>query len=46
MVTAGIAERAGYPVTYMYFLRKGFPAMMVTVGLATIWLFLRFFVTP
>jgi Na+/H+ antiporter NhaD/arsenite permease-like protein len=42
MVTAGIAERAGYPITYMYFLKKGFPALMVTVGLATIWLLLRF----
>ncbi len=44
MVTAGIAERAGYPITYMYFLKKGFPALMLTVGLATIWLLLRFYV--
>ncbi|MCB9420595.1 MAG: anion permease [Ardenticatenaceae bacterium] len=42
MVTAGIAERAGSPMTYMYFLKKGFPALLVTVGLATIWLFIRF----
>lgn len=42
MVTAGIAERAGYPITYMYFLRKGFPAMLITVGLALIWLLIRF----
>lgn len=44
MVTAGIAERAGYPITYMYFLRKGFPALLITVGLATIWLIVRFVV--
>lgn len=44
MVTAGIAERAGYPITYMYFLKKGLPAMLITVGLATLWLLLRFLV--
>ncbi len=42
LVTAGIAERAGYPITYGYFLRKGMPAMLITVGLATIWLLIRF----
>jgi Na+/H+ antiporter NhaD/arsenite permease-like protein len=44
MVTAGIAERAGYPITYVYFLKKGFPALMLTVGLATIWMLFRFYV--
>jgi Na+/H+ antiporter NhaD/arsenite permease-like protein len=44
MVTAGIAERAGSPITYAYFFRKGFPAMLITVSLATIWLLLRFLV--
>lgn len=44
MVTAGIAERAGYPISYGYFLRKGFPALLVTVTLATGWLLLRFLV--
>jgi Na+/H+ antiporter NhaD/arsenite permease-like protein len=42
MVTAGIAERAGYPLTYMYFLRRGFPALLITVGIAFAWLILRF----
>jgi Na+/H+ antiporter NhaD/arsenite permease-like protein len=42
MVTAGIAERAGWPVTYGYFLRKGFPALLITVALAMVWLLLRF----
>jgi Na+/H+ antiporter NhaD/arsenite permease-like protein len=44
MVTAGISERAGHPLTYLYFLRKGFPALLLTVGLATVWLLLRFLV--
>jgi Na+/H+ antiporter NhaD/arsenite permease-like protein len=42
MVTAGIAGSAGYPITYAYFLRKGFPALLITVALAVIWLLLRF----
>lgn len=46
MVTAGIADRAGFPITYPYFFRKGFPALLITVGLATIWLIFRFLVLP
>jgi len=42
MVTVGIAERAGYPVTYMRFLKIGFPAMVLTVLMGTLWLFIRF----
>jgi Na+/H+ antiporter NhaD/arsenite permease-like protein len=44
MVTAGIAERAGYPISYLYFLKKGFPALLITVGLGMVWLLLRFLV--
>jgi Na+/H+ antiporter NhaD/arsenite permease-like protein len=44
LVTAGIAERAGYPITYMYFLKKGVPALIITVGLASLWLLLKFLV--
>jgi Na+/H+ antiporter NhaD/arsenite permease-like protein len=46
MVTAGIADRAGYPITYAYFFRKGFPALLITVGLATLWLLFRFLILP
>ncbi|MFL7840302.1 MAG: SLC13 family permease [Candidatus Promineifilaceae bacterium] len=46
MVTAGIADRAGFPITYAYFFRKGFPALLITVGLATIWLLIRFLLLP
>jgi Na+/H+ antiporter NhaD/arsenite permease-like protein len=44
MVTAGIAERAGYSITYTHFLKKGFPALLITVALASLWLILRFLV--
>jgi Na+/H+ antiporter NhaD/arsenite permease-like protein len=44
MVTAGIAERSGHPITYVYFFKKGFPALLITVALAKVWLLLRFLV--
>jgi Na+/H+ antiporter NhaD/arsenite permease-like protein len=44
MVTAGIADRAGYSITYVYFFKKGMPALLITIGLATLWLLLRFLV--
>ncbi len=44
MVTAGISERAGHSMSYLYFLKKGFPAMLITVSLAFLWLLLRFLV--
>ena len=42
MVTAGISEAAGYPITYSYFIKKGFPALVITVALAMVWLLIRF----
>ncbi len=46
LVTAGAAEKIGYPITYTYFLKKGIPALMITLGLATLWLFVRFVLLP
>lgn len=42
MVTAGIAERAGFPITYTHFMKKGLPALFITVALANLWLIVRF----
>jgi len=42
LVTAGIAERAGYRITYLDFVKVGLPATIVTVLIGTIWLFIRF----
>jgi len=42
MVTAGISERAGQPITYVYFFKKGFPALVLTVALASLWLLIHF----
>jgi Na+/H+ antiporter NhaD/arsenite permease-like protein len=42
MVAAGITERAGYPISYMAFLKVGLPATIITVAMGTIWLLIRF----
>jgi len=42
MVTAGISEAAGYPITYSYFIKKGFPVLLITTSLALVWLLIRF----
>lgn len=42
MITAGIAERAGYKISYQYFLKKGLPALIITVSISLIWLLIRF----
>jgi Na+/H+ antiporter NhaD/arsenite permease-like protein len=42
MVTAGISEAAGFKISYSYFFKKGFPAVLITVGLAFLWLVVKF----
>jgi Na+/H+ antiporter NhaD/arsenite permease-like protein len=42
LVTAGIAERAGYPITYKTFMKYGLPSMVLTVTVALVWLLIRF----
>jgi len=42
MVTAGIAERAGYPISYREFLKVGFPAAVLTLIVGTLWILIRF----
>ncbi len=42
LVTAGIADRAGYRMTYLGFLKVGLPATILTVIVGTLWLLIRF----
>ena len=44
MVACGIAEKVGYPISYGYFFKNGFPALLITTALATGWILLRFLV--
>ena len=42
MVTAGIAQRAGFPITFRTFIKVGFPAALVTLVFGTVWILIRF----
>jgi Na+/H+ antiporter NhaD/arsenite permease-like protein len=42
LVTAGIAERAGFRITYLEFLKIGLPATFITVAVGVLWIFIRF----
>jgi Na+/H+ antiporter NhaD/arsenite permease-like protein len=42
LVTAGITERAGYPISYRRFMKVGLPATVITVAVAMVWLLIRF----
>jgi Na+/H+ antiporter NhaD/arsenite permease-like protein len=42
MVTAGIAERTGYPISYREFLKVGLPAAVFILILGILWILIRF----
>lgn len=42
LMTAGIAERAGYPISFMEFVKVGAPATLLTLLTGVFWLLLRF----
>lgn len=43
MVVAGISEKTTTPLTFRNYLRTGFPVMIITVGISTAYLLLRYF---
>eukprot|EP01103_Thecamoeba_quadrilineata_P017300 TRINITY_DN6072_c0_g1_i1.p1 TRINITY_DN6072_c0_g1~~TRINITY_DN6072_c0_g1_i1.p1 ORF type:complete len:734 (+),score=183.30 TRINITY_DN6072_c0_g1_i1:56-2257(+) len=38
VVCCGLAESAGYPISFSYFFRRGFPVMILSVGVANVYL--------
>ncbi len=42
LMTAGIAERAGYPIKFMEFLKISVPVTLLTLATGAIWLYVRF----
>lgn len=43
LVVAGLAERAGSPIRFMKFLRVGFPLMLLSIALSSVYIQLRYF---
>ncbi|MDP6865081.1 MAG: ArsB/NhaD family transporter [Candidatus Poseidoniaceae archaeon] len=46
VVTAGMSEEAGYPISFNQFFRAGFPVMLITVTIITFYVVLVFGVDP
>ena len=42
LVTAGITQRAGYPIRFKDFIKVGFPAALLTLAVGTIYILIRF----
>lgn len=42
MVLAGVSAKNGYPITFMSYLKKGFPLMLLSVAICTVYLLIRF----
>jgi Na+/H+ antiporter NhaD/arsenite permease-like protein len=42
LVVAGIAERAGYKITFRRFLQIGIPATAITTAIGCLWLIIHF----
>ena len=42
MAAAGIAERAGRPISFVGFLLAGIPATLLSTGIATLYVMIRY----
>lgn len=42
VVLSGISKREGYPITFISYLKVGYPLMLVSVAISTIYLLIRF----
>lgn len=38
VVTVGMAERAGYHISFMHYMKIAFPPMLITIAISSIWL--------
>lgn len=42
VVLAGVSAKNGYPITFMSYLKKGFPLMLLSIVICTVYLLIRF----
>jgi len=43
VMVSGMGERAGYPISFLRFLKIGLPLMLMTIVIANAYIFLRYF---
>ncbi|WP_330410862.1 ArsB/NhaD family transporter [Lachnotalea glycerini] len=42
VVLSGISKKNGYPITFSYYLKRGFPLMIISIVIATVVLYLKY----
>lgn len=42
LIVAGLAGKEGYPITFMKYLKVGFPLMLLSIVISSIYLYLRY----
>lgn len=42
LITAGLSAKEGYPITFLKFLKYGFPLMLMSIVLSSIYIYLRY----
>ncbi|WP_124065525.1 ArsB/NhaD family transporter [Clostridium sp. E02] len=42
VVLSDISKKNGYPITFAYYLKRGFPLMIVSISIATVFLIIKF----
>lgn len=43
LIVAGLAGKEGYPISFIKFMLIGFPVMIISVAISTVYLYLRYF---
>lgn len=42
LTVAGLAERAGYPIRFVPFMKVAFPMMLISIAISTVYVYWRF----
>ncbi|WP_239616275.1 ArsB/NhaD family transporter [Cohnella mopanensis] len=42
LITAGLAAKEGYPITFVKFLKYGFPLMLLSIVISSVYIYLRY----
>ncbi|UVI30710.1 ArsB/NhaD family transporter [Paenibacillus spongiae] len=42
LITAGLSAKEGHPITFVQFLKYGFPFMLLSVGMSAVYIYLRY----
>ncbi|MFC0213485.1 ArsB/NhaD family transporter [Paenibacillus chartarius] len=44
LIVAGMSAKEGYPIRFVTFMKYGFPLMLLSIGMATVYIYLRYLI--